>query len=238
MIVAVPASLLAFPESPTRQESLSRQAYAALRRAIRESVIVPGVFYSEPQIARALAVSRTPVREALIELAREGVIEKIPQRGFRIRPISDEELEEVFELRALLESYVVGRFTRLATPADVIELHQIIDEQAKASRTAASFLALDERFHTSMSKHLGLRHAKGMLLSLRLTELVAGAAAMRYPARANGVLLEHRAIVEKIAEHDSRGAVRAVRRHIINSGTTAKISLRGDVTGPTIASRG
>ena len=105
------------PTMPTlaRAETLARQAYAAIRSSIWSGVVAPGVFYSEVQLAGALKISRTPVREALIQLAREGLVEIVPQRGFRLRAISDKERQEAFELRDLVEQYVVRRLANEVT---------------------------------------------------------------------------------------------------------------------------
>src|SRR5271154_3652655 len=81
-----------------RGESLSQRAYQSLRKAIRDGAIVHGVLYSEKEIAERLGISRTPVREALIELAREGLVTVAPQRGFRLHALSHAEQEEVYEL--------------------------------------------------------------------------------------------------------------------------------------------
>ena len=67
-----------------RAESLSQRAYQSLRKAIRDGAIVHGVLYSEKDLADRLGISRTPVREALIELAREGLVTIAPQRGFQL----------------------------------------------------------------------------------------------------------------------------------------------------------
>ena len=67
------------------------------------------------------------MREALIELEREGLVEIVPQRGFRLRTISDGERREAFELRDLIETHVVRRLAKKATDADVAELRRIVD---------------------------------------------------------------------------------------------------------------
>jgi DNA-binding GntR family transcriptional regulator len=72
-----------------RAESLSQRAYQSLRKAIRDGAIVHGVLYSEKDLADRLGISRTPVREALIELAREGLVTIAPQRGFQLHKLSD-----------------------------------------------------------------------------------------------------------------------------------------------------
>lgn len=83
-------------ESLKRPQSLARSAHLALRKAIHDGDIKGGAL-SELQLATSLEISRTPVREALIELSREGIVEVVPQRGFRLRIVSPEERREVFD---------------------------------------------------------------------------------------------------------------------------------------------
>ncbi|MCW2722790.1 GntR family transcriptional regulator, partial [Pseudonocardia sp.] len=88
-----------------RPPTLSRSAYLQLQQAIRDGAIRQGVLYSENELAETLGMSRTPVREALISLSREGLIEIESQRGFRLRTLSTDQRQEIFDLRSLLESY-------------------------------------------------------------------------------------------------------------------------------------
>src|SRR5271170_3129846 len=115
---------MALPEIQVidRGESLSQRAYQSLRKAIRDGAVVHGVLYSEKELAERLGISRTPVREALIELAREGLVTIAPQRGFQLHEMSHEEQREVFELRLAIDTYLVERLCRDATIDDVKQL--------------------------------------------------------------------------------------------------------------------
>src|SRR5262249_51202366 len=133
-----------------RPESLARRAYYALRKAIQNRSIEPETLYSELQLAAAMNISRTPVREALIELSREGIIEVVPQRGFRVRTISEAEEREVFDLRGVIESNVVRQLAAAAKPADIAGLRHILKRQAQLADDCPEFLELDEKFHLQM----------------------------------------------------------------------------------------
>lgn len=212
--------------SITRPETLSRQAYAAIRNAIRAGAIAPGGFHSEQQIAKALEISRTPVREALIELTREGIIEKLPQRGFRVRLISEQELNEVFDLRAGLEARVVRQLARVAAPDQVHALRRILDNQARVVGDPSAFLEFDEEFHLTMPAMLGLVRTQKLLLSLRDVRLIAGAAAISDPQRMRTVLKEHQQVVDRVGAGDPVGASRAILLHIHRTRRAAASSLR------------
>lgn len=208
-----------------RRETLSRQAYAAVRKAIRDGVLAPGTLYSELQVATALGMSRTPVREGLIELARDGIIEKVPQRGFRLRPISESELKEAFELRELLEVHVVRRLAQNALPSQIQALRRILEEQENVLDDPGQFLELDEQFHLAMSDMLGLSRTRQMLLSLRAITSVAGAAALAHAGRVTDVLAEHESILDGVSAHSPDIAESAVRKHMSHTRVAAAASL-------------
>jgi DNA-binding GntR family transcriptional regulator len=201
-------------QSVSRAETLSRQAYQSIRTSIRSGAISPNGFYSEVQLAQALKISRTPVREALIELEREGLVEIVPQRGFRLRSISDDERREAFELRDLIETHVVRRLAKEATDSDVAELRRIVDHQAKVISEPAQFIEADEAFHLAIPTLLGLERTRRILLTLRGIIWLAGLDAISIPERSVEVLAEHRAVVAAVAAHDQSSAAKAMKSHI------------------------
>ena len=121
------------------------------------------------------------MREALIELEREGLVEIVPQRGFRLRTISDDERQEAFELRDLIETHVVRRLAKEATDADVAELRRLVDHQAKVIAEPAKFIEADEAFHLAIPTLLGLERTRRILLTLRGIIWLAGLDAISIP---------------------------------------------------------
>lgn len=208
-----------------RSESLAQQAYASLRRAIQDQVLVRDTFYSESELAESMGISRTPVREALIELAREGLVEVVPQRGFRLRVLTDEEREEVFLLRGVLEAFVVERLAKDARPEQVSKLRSVLARQAKLISDPEAFLAVDEEFHLLMPQLVGLERTHEMLVTLRGAMWLLGSAALALPERSPDVLEEHTALVDVIEAGDPKAAVRAIRRHIDRTANAATSSI-------------
>lgn len=197
-------------------------AYNRLRRAIRDRHLVAETLYSELQIAQDLDISRTPVREALIELAREGIVEILPHRGFRLRSMTQDEERELFDLRHLVEAYVVRRLAQAPDPAGIAVLRDIVERQAAAVEDTPAFLELDEEFHLAMPMLLGLQHASRILSGLRGLIFLGGSAAMSSPERAREVLEEHRHIVDALAAADAQRAAASLSDHIDR---TASLSL-------------
>lgn len=209
-------------EYPSGSETLSRKAYIAVRRAIREGDLVPGQFYSELQLARVFDVSRTPVREAVIELAREGAVEKIPQRGFMLRVPTLSDISEAYDLRQLIEAYVVRRFAAEAPSDAIADLEATMERQAAALGTPEALPEIDEEFHLGMAAALSLDRSYRALLTLRPPIWLPGAAADRDSTRVRQALTEHREVVDRIAARDADGAVLAISRHITRSAEAAK----------------
>lgn len=197
-----------------RADSLAQRAYASLRQAIRDGGLVHGEIYSENELGESMAISRTPVREALIELSREGLIEILPQRGFRLRELSDEEIAEVFDLRGELEEYVLGKLASQASEEDVRRLRELIDRQRDVVDDASAFLSLDEQFHLLMPRLVGLERTHGMIVNLRAVMWLVASVALSVRSRAPHVVEEHEQIVEAIAAHDVSAARRASREHL------------------------
>lgn len=211
-----------------RPDSLATRAYQAIRQAIRDDTLVHDHLYSEKELAELMSISRTPVREALIELSREGLVEVVPQRGFRLRRLSADEEDEVFQLRALLESFVVQRLAADDGPKTVTSLRKLLDEQESAAADPATFLTIDERFHLLMPSLAGLARTQQLLGTLRGMLWLAGGKAIATPHRRPEVLAEHRAIVDAIEAGDGDAAADALRVHLRNTQQAIAASRAGD----------
>ena len=107
---------------------LSRSASAAASEVIREAIIdgrlAPGQRLKEEKLARELGMSRTPVREALLVLQSEGLVESIPRRGATVRSYAVDDLDDMYQLRAVLEGYAARRAARRISPGDVVRLEE------------------------------------------------------------------------------------------------------------------
>jgi DNA-binding GntR family transcriptional regulator len=202
-----------------RPPTLSRQAYLQIQQAIRDGAIRQEVLYSESELADSLGMSRTPVREALISLTREGLVAIESQRGFRLRQLSSEERQEIFDLRSLLEGYTARRLALTATEEDVRRFGELIDAQEELGATGpqSEFLALDEQFHLLQSEILGLERTHATMVGLRGAMWLIGFEAMALPHRHEDVIAEHRAIIAAISRRDPDAAAEAAARHITNT---------------------
>lgn len=198
-----------------RPSTLSSMAKESIRVRIVTGEIAAGEIYSAPALAAVLGVSATPVREAMLELAADGLVEVVPNRGFRVVEPSQHDLDEIFELRLMLEVPAAERAARRgisgADQARLLELAMLIEKRAEEGDTVG-FLAADRDFH------LGLL---GVLGNSRLVEIVSR---LRDQARLYGLPMlaqrgelresaqEHRALLEAICRQDA-AAVSAIATH-------------------------
>lgn len=134
------------------QERLRDQVAHALRAALIAGELRPGCVYSAPGLAGELGVSATPVREAMLDLAREGLVEPVRNKGFRITEVSERELDQCTELRMLIEVPTVVRVTGLATREQLEELRPLAQEIVTSAREhdLIGYLEADRRFHLTL----------------------------------------------------------------------------------------
>ncbi|MFC0599137.1 GntR family transcriptional regulator [Streptomyces palmae] len=140
------------PRVPLQRHSVRRQILKALRSALAGGELVPGEVYSAPVLAERFGVSATPVREAMQQLAGEGAVEVVPNRGFRVARRSARELAELAEVRALLEVPVVLTLAETLDPECWAGLRPFAEATtlAAAKGDRAAYLEADRAFHQAL----------------------------------------------------------------------------------------
>ncbi|MBS1895293.1 MAG: GntR family transcriptional regulator [Actinobacteria bacterium] len=198
---------------PDDSASLGQQAYQVLRRALRDGLIQPNRYYSESEFADMLGISRTPVREALKALEREGVLEAARHRGYRLRSFSEAEIEEIIALRRALERIAVKALIAKGEDADLERLADVLRRQDEDVEGKEIF-ALDEEFHLLIADLAGLTRTHDLLLGLRsAAAAVSGGASV--PLEQTRLRVgEHHAIYDAIVAGDTAKAGRLMDRHV------------------------
>ncbi|MFF0742225.1 GntR family transcriptional regulator [Streptomyces sp. NPDC004111] len=136
----------------TAQERLRDQVANALRAALISGELQPGSVYSAPGLAADFGVSATPVREAMLDLAREGLVEPVRNKGFRVTEVSERDLDQYAEIRALIEVPMVGRIAATASREQLEALRPVAEEIVAAAREhdLIGYLEADRRFHLTL----------------------------------------------------------------------------------------
>ncbi|GAA3842664.1 MULTISPECIES: GntR family transcriptional regulator [Amycolatopsis] len=190
-----------------------------LKSAIVNGELVAGSLYSVHDLAERLGVSRTPVREALIQLAERGMVRFERNRGVRILQTSLHDLEEVFAIRLLLEVPATHRAVTQRTAAWVKEL----GAQLKAMRAAAekrdeaTFMAADRRFHEIINEASGNVRLARYIDSLRDMVLLRGASTVDTSRSLSDILAEHEEIFALIEAGKADEAAESMRAHLLNT---------------------
>lgn len=147
----------AHPAEPPQRGALAEQVYAELKSQMHDFRLVPGDRFSEAEIGARLGVSRTPVREALFRLRNEGLLDVESKSGWHVRPIDFGKLEQLYDLRVILESACVARLCARSEPMPALEdlkavwLVPVAERLADGRRVGQ----LDEAFHATLVRAAG-----------------------------------------------------------------------------------
>jgi DNA-binding GntR family transcriptional regulator len=199
--------------------SVADVVYERLWRQIVNLDYAPGQRLAEETLARELGVSRTPVREALLRLGEVGLVRMSPRRGFSVPIVSRDDLIELYDLRAALETHATRRATPLVSEADMAA-QRAGQESAHERAAADSPVAADEFFRADLALHEMLHRSGGTRRSIRLLADVMGQLSLpsrraaRHPENRLAVIVEHNRILAALAERDSDAAAAAMADHI------------------------
>ena len=185
--------------------------YDALRAEILDCRIAPGEEMREQELAARYDVSRAPVREALLRLARDHLVTVQPRQGYRVAPISLTDAAELLQLRVVLETACVG----VAAAEASNDILRGLDE-LRIFEPAGDFIAYNRTFHKALATASGNRRmaeAAGAVIdgTERLVRVSLGNLRGREPAQ---LVAEHGLIIDALHRRDARGAVRLVRDHV------------------------
>jgi DNA-binding GntR family transcriptional regulator len=190
--------------------------YDRLREAILDGTYPPGTPLVEARLAEEYGISKTPVREALIRLQRDGLVQMESYRGARVTQLTAEDARAICDTRVALESHIASALAR-TRPADVIDALRGSVESCQRSydagrrQQAASRLA---EFTERMLEGYGNPRMLNMLTDLYSLLALIGSASLHEPDRIERSLAEHRAILEAIAAGDCEGAAARTATHI------------------------
>jgi DNA-binding GntR family transcriptional regulator len=204
------------PVASLQRTSLRDQALTAIRQALITGRIVPGVVYSAASLAAELGVSNSPVREAMLALVDDGLMEAVPNRGYRPVAMTDADLAEIAQLRQLLEVPAAGLAAKAGLGDRGEELSELVRviEQSAAAGDLSGNLEADRRFHLLVVQACGNGRLTDMVARLRdrtrlynLPSLAASGALVASAA-------EHRPLLDAIAGGDSARAEAIMRAHL------------------------
>jgi DNA-binding GntR family transcriptional regulator len=201
---------------PKSQNNLAEDAYEQIRRRILDNVWPPEHRALEQEVALALGMSRTPVREALVRLQSEGLIKLIPRHGMHVLPVSPLQMKEIYELLTALECMAVELVARKRPSATDIQplliATQKMDE-ALARDDLDAWAAADEMFHAELVELAGNKTLQSAVRSHWDRAHRARMFSLRLRPKPTTSTKEHRQLVEQLLAGDAEGAARENRAH-------------------------
>lgn len=213
------------------------QAYLELKHRIVHGMYPPGAPLSEAKLARALHTSRTPVREALTRLLEEGYVERMPARGFFVARVTITLIQNVFEVRRLLEGAAAARAAELADAQALEHLKRLAHFEYETGNPASFRRAVEanSQFHVV----LALASRNAIFVDVirhcldQVTRLIA--LGLDHEPLQDSASCEHQTVVDAIARRDPEAARRAVERHLDSSSQRIMEALmKGEVRAVTV----
>lgn len=206
---------------PPARAALGDSVANILRNAILDGSLRPGEPLHENVLTRQLSVSRSPIREALLQLEQERLVDSQPNKSAVVRKPSPEEIRQVYTIRSALEGIAARWAAEKATPALVAQLRRRADDLNNA--TIASEAGADPAilgqaidFHAAVAEAAGSAELQRLLESLRnqIKHVMAVGLASLTSRRAEEIHAEHLALIDAIAERDGDRAERLASAHV------------------------
>ena len=211
-----PPALRAIP----RTENLREQVSDELRAALISGQLRPGVVYSAPTLGEMLGVSATPVREAMLDLVREGLVEVLRNKGFRVTELSDHQLDQFARVRLLLEVPTMGDVAAAAGDPQIAAtlegLRVPADEMAQAARDEEMirFIQLDTDFHSDFLALAGNAELVRIVRDLRNRSRLYGLEAVARAGQLDRSVAEHGQMIDLALARDRPALEALIAQHI------------------------
>ena len=227
---ALPGLALDVPRLDT-STSFAKEAYAALKRAICAMDIYDHpqeIRLDERRLSEGLGVSRTPIREAMTLLEQEGFVRTRPRRGVFVVKKTKREIVEMVTVMAALESMAARLAAERAAPADIAELHRLMDDfrNGNSGERLAEYSDANFAFHQAIIRMSGCALLSEMTENLFIHMRAIRKITIHQDNRAARSIVDHMRIIEAIERRDADLAGRLAREHTL--GLAAHVKEHGD----------
>ncbi len=205
-------------DTPRRYSTLREWAYTQVREMIVTGELAPGSVIHEGDLCERLDISKSPLREALRQLHQEGLIDTVSNKGSRVATLSEQDIEEIYQLRSYIEAMAVRLACNKRTPGDIASLRENIQalEMIKTSGTIREIADQDIRFHLLLAQISGNRRLIRIQqnLQIEMLRLVMRQFVDWGDVAESDAVRRHNAIVDAIESNDPDAAEREMRAHI------------------------
>ena len=201
----------------SKTQTLDEIAYAQIKEAILNGAFQPGAFLAETRLAEELGISKTPIRKALGRLQQESFLTNIPFDGYYVADISIDDILEVYQLREILECFLVQATIGRFSPAELEAMRAILDRAAAALEQGnhVGFVEFNRQFHHTFDRKYDNQRITNVLANL--DEHVQRILVYILPigqAELAASHAEHYLILDAVTQEDMAAAVDLMRRHV------------------------
>jgi DNA-binding GntR family transcriptional regulator len=202
--------------TPLAKANLRERVLRALRAAIISGELTPGEVYSAPSLAATFGVSATPVREAMLDLAKENLVAVVPNKGFRVTVVDEEQLDQITAIRKLLEPPVVAEVTALIPAEDFAGLRRLAQEIVDGARAGdlAQYTEADNEFHLRLLAYSGNQRLVDLVAELRGQTRLVGLASLLDRGQLVSSAREHLELMDLMEQRDAAAVAVFMNRHI------------------------
>jgi DNA-binding GntR family transcriptional regulator len=203
-------------ENLTQPPSLKEMAFQALKSAILDQRLLPGEIYTEKALADELGISKTPVREALLDLSNKGFVRFISRRGIEINAFTIKEIQDLYEVRRALELAIIKNIIKKLKIGDFKKIDRLIKEGKTAliAGDRSAYQINDRKFHLFLAKLTNNQYMISSIENIRdLLDWMCIKALYR-PDYMIEAQEEHEQIFKKLKDSDLTGAENCVEYHI------------------------
>lgn len=196
--------------------SLRERIADSLRASVISGDMDLGVVYSVPMLAEKFGVSITPVREAMLDLAKEGLVEAVKNKGFKLREPSDAELDNITNVRLLLEPPAIASLTGKLTQTQLQELRELSDAVLESAEAGdiVEYVSRDRVLHRRLLELVGNPTLTDIVLTLRAQSRLLGLTALATMGLLAASAHEHHSLLDALAGDDSARVEHIMREHL------------------------
>lgn len=199
-----------------KPKTLKEMAYTRIRNLFSSGQLSGSDIISANQYAEELQVSRTPVREALLQLTSEGFLVPVDGRGFRIKDFSAKDIHDLFETRHIIETHIVRQLVGSLNEADFIFLHRTIESMKELLEHGypSQFLKPDEEFHLRLVQCYNNLFLESINDHIHTLVSILGPKSIAREKGRKKVIEEHSKILEALRQNDGPKAAEAMSFHL------------------------
>ncbi len=204
---------------------LSDKAYEKFKQHLMMGDLKPGQFISQRELVTLTGVPLAPVREALLRLELEGVVQIAPQRGIQIVEVSLRFIRDTYQLRMMIEKEAAAKFASNASDATIHQLREVhrtviarVEKEGASDGLLKDAQGIDDSLHDTIVSALGNELVDWLYAMnnqrIQLIRLSHGHLTLITPGTFRQVMIEHMAIIEALESHDPVAAAAAIEKHL------------------------